>query len=569
MTRRGCVRSHAGVAAVAVVVALIGALGVPVARAADKPQVTGPGTGPQPTGLGLGSAAALAQKTCTPNGHTSFNFVGGGPFCVNPWPAGKNNGGATAPGVTAKDVTIVAYVPNDQMLAAGTAADKPKNQATGQTASVADSITDFQKVYDFADQQLGTYQLWGRHPKFEIVTASGTDETSQRADALEAINRKPFMVVDLTATGTGGAPVFASTVAAHKILTVSAATTATIGAQQSPYRWNYGADNDAGTPLTAAFVGRSLAGRKAQWAGDKDLASQTRKFGVVYPSSGFDLAEFQRLLKQNGGPTITQAIEYDPTDAQVADQAPTFVNKLKASGVTSVVVFVNNALMAPLTKAATAQQYSPEWVFTGYAYQDLDFFARNYDQDQMRHAFGLSVLFPSFGNNIPDYLDVFKWYWGKTQGNNWGISSGLLQFAYQALQYSGPTLTAQNVKKGLFSVPAQGGAAQGTVVFQSGYGKTVGLPYDEYSLLGTDRALAYWNSDITAPAQAINLPGKGTFMYMDSGKRFNYKGFTKAEPKFFDPKGATAALDVASQFPGGVLVAASPCTQCPSNGGTG
>ena len=71
------------------VVALIGALGVPLATAADKPVVTGPGTGPQPKGQGLGSAAALAQKTCAPNGHTSLNFVGSGPFCVNPWPDGQ------------------------------------------------------------------------------------------------------------------------------------------------------------------------------------------------------------------------------------------------------------------------------------------------------------------------------------------------------------------------------------------------------------------------------------------------------------------------------------------------
>ena len=568
MARRGSVRVHARIAVLALVVALIGALGVPVATAADKPVVTGPGTGPQPKGLGLGSAAALAQKTCTANGHTSLNFEGGGPFCVNPWPAGKSNGGATAPGVTAKEVKIVAYVPNDQMLAAGTASDKPKNQATGQTATVADSIKDFQTVYDYADENFGTYQLWGRTPKFEIVTASGTDETAQRADALEVINMKPFMVVDLTATGTGGAPVFASTIAARKILSVSASTTATIGGQQSPYRWNYGADNDAGSPLTAAFVGKSLAGRKAQWAGDKDLASQTRKFGLVYPTTGFDLAEFQRLLKQSGGPTVTAAVSYDPTDAQVADQAPTFMSKLKAAGVTSVITFADNSLMAPITKAATAQQYSPEWVFTGYAYQDLDLFARNYDQDQMKHAFGLSVLFPSF-NTIPDYLDVFKWYWGKTQGNNWGISSGLLQFAYQALQYAGPTLTADNVKKGLFSVPATGGAATGTVVFQSGYGNTVGMPYPEYSLLGTDRALAFWNGEITVPTQAINIPGKGGFVYMNGSKRYNYKGFSKAEPKFFDDKGAVTQLTAESQFPGGVLAPASPCTDCPSNGGTG
>ena len=160
---------------------------------------------------------------------------------------------------------------------------------------------------------------------------------------------------------------------------------------------------------------------------------------------------------------------------------PTLITKLKAAGVTSVVPFVNNTLMGPLLKAATAQEFSPEWVFTGYSYQDFDAFARGYDQEQMKHAFGLSVLFPSI-SGLPDYLDVYNWYWGKNQGNFWGIASGLFNSTYTAIQYAGPTLTAENVKKGFFSVPATGGATTGTVAFQSGYGKTVGMPYDEYSL---------------------------------------------------------------------------------------
>ena len=88
------------------------------------------------------------------------------------------------------------------------------------TAKLEDTITDFQKIYDYAQQQSSTFQLWGRTPKIEIVTASGADETAQRADALEVINMKPFMVVDLTGTSTAGAPVFSSAVAAKKILVV-------------------------------------------------------------------------------------------------------------------------------------------------------------------------------------------------------------------------------------------------------------------------------------------------------------------------------------------------------------
>ena len=46
--------------------------------------------------------------------------------------------------------------------------------------------------------------------------------------------------------------------------------------------------------LTAAFVARSLSGKKAQWAGEKSLASKTRSFGLVYPTTtGFDLAGFE------------------------------------------------------------------------------------------------------------------------------------------------------------------------------------------------------------------------------------------------------------------------------------
>ena len=255
--------------------------------------------------------------------------------------------------------------------------------------------------------------------------------------------------------------------------------------------------------------------------------------------------------------------------AAAADQAPTLVTKLKSSGVTSVVLFTNNALMAPLTKAATAQEYSPEWVFTGYSYQDFDAFARTYDQEQMKHAFGLSVLFPSI-SDLPDYLDVFNWYWGKTQGNNWGIASGLFNSAYTAIQYAGPTLTAREREEG-FLLGARPRAAPPPGRWRSSPGtgrpwacRTTSTPCS----VPTAR-FAYWNGDVTGPSQAVNIVGKGVFMYMDEGKRYNYKGFPKAEPKFFDPKGAVSEVSADAQFTGGVAPAASPCTGCPSNGGTG
>ena len=73
---------------------------------------------------------------------------------------------------------------------------------------------------------------------------------------------------------------------------------------------------------------------------------------------------------------------------------PTFVGKLKQAGVTSVILFGSNQVITPLMAAATDQDYHPEWIFTGTSYHDFDLFARAYDPEQMRHAFGISTIYP-------------------------------------------------------------------------------------------------------------------------------------------------------------------------------
>ena len=200
--------------AVGAAVALVGVLCASLASAAPPAGVSMEGTGPQPSGLGLFSDAALAQKTCADNGRTTSTYAGGGPWCVNPWSAGQKNGGATAQGVTATTVKVVAYLPNDQMQI-----NKSNvNLANGQPSALPDVMVDFQKAYQAIVAQYGTYQLWGRTPDIESVIATGPDEASQRADAVAVIAKKPFIVFDMTATTTTGAAVFSSLVAAKKIV---------------------------------------------------------------------------------------------------------------------------------------------------------------------------------------------------------------------------------------------------------------------------------------------------------------------------------------------------------------
>ena len=527
------------------------ATGVSAASAAPPPGVSMQGTGPQPAGLGLFSTAALAQAHCSKNGRMWFATEGTGPYCVNPWPEGKSNGGSTAPGVTAKEVKVVVYYAN-----------------SAAATTFPQLVNDTQAAYQYASDTFHTYQLWGRKPVYEFVKESGTDETAQRADAVKVIAMKPFLVMDISDPSTG-APVFAATVANHKILVASSSTTPENGAQQSPYRWNYGGDQTATLPLTAAFVGRSLSGRKAAFAGDA-LTSKKRVFGAVYPQDLVDLAAFQKQLKDNGGTPLAKAVAYDPTDpTKTAELVPNLVVQLKAAGVTSVIVFADPATFAPMLNAADQQQYSPEWIITGYGYTDFDTFARAFDPKQMKHAFGIGSLTPYSepgpGGVTARSLAAFNWYWGDqtTKTDDGGFVNG---FVYNALHYAGPTLTAANVKKGLFAAPV---STNGTAGISAGYGNAAGLPYPEYALFGSDSAMIWWNPTQTGPGNAVGFPGTGKFMYLSGGARFGYTDFPKSEPKFFDPKASAALVPLASTFPGDVIPPKTPCVDCPSSGGSG
>ena len=208
------VATSAHVSSVAALIVAVVAVTIVALSVSPAAGVSAAGTGPQPKGLGLGSEAALRQSTCNPNGHTSFVYVGAGPFCVNPWPDGKDNGGATAPGVTGTEVKVVVYYPNQQMADAQAAAggQAATNRATGARTTIQDVVRDFDDVYQYANKAYGTWQTWGRKPVYGFVMATGPDEAAQRADALEVIAMKPFIVID-AANVVSGSPVFAASCA--------------------------------------------------------------------------------------------------------------------------------------------------------------------------------------------------------------------------------------------------------------------------------------------------------------------------------------------------------------------
>ena len=277
-----------------------------------------------------------------------------------------------------------------------------------------------------------SYQTWGRTIEYEFVEASGTDEATQRADAVNVIGKKPFAVMDtaLYAQRRWRARVRAGGQDERHPRAIRTPMSPTD--LLKPYEVN-----------TAEWAGKQLVGSKAQFGGDA-VKDKTRVFGVVYQggSDGMDLDVFTKEFAKYGGKIAPGAAVVlharpptpRPRSAAYQEQAPTLIAKLKHAGVTTVVNFAGAGLTASatgsFTKQATSQDWFPEWVVSGVRLQGPRLLRPLIDQEQWPHAFGPVWFTPYVAGGASDAITaLFQWYWGKTQGTH---SPGIFSNVYSS-----------------------------------------------------------------------------------------------------------------------------------------
>ena len=157
------------------------------------------------------------------------------------------------------------------------------------------------------------------------------------------------------------------------------------------------------------------------------------------------------------------------------------------------------------------------------------------------------------------------WYWGPNQGTEQVVVDTWLRWFFDGVQAAGPKLTAKTFQQGLFAVPAQGGAATGDpTAGQTAFGRTAGLPYDEYMQLGTDFAPVWYDKDTVDVSNIFPISGKGVEWYVNGARRYAAGTWPTKPFKFFDKTGAVVKFATRP-----VPLVANPCTGCPSDGGEG
>ena len=557
---RAARRRIPGVIAVALVVACVATAAYGAApRASGRP----PGVVKPPAGTGIGTEAALGNPECDRDagayGRFNFVYAGSGGVCVVPAKTGSRNRGATAQGVTKDSIKLAVVTPNAQQAAAGMGTGIAMNRATGQRGLISDAFVDTVAAYAHA------YETWGRKVELEFVESSGSDEAAQRGDALAVEQLKPFAVIDATVIGLD---VLEATLAQAKIVVNGYAGSTQKALRQAPYRWGQ-SDSQAAAINAAQFAGKQLVRKKAQWAGDESMQSEQRTFATIYTDGVIDIDQFDTEFAKYRGKTA-QDFPYTSNgsplgDPQLAQEAaPSIVTKMKSLGVTSVLMFTDIGMTTAVLEAATKQEYRPEWIITGNQFDDVVFLARNYDQDQWSHAFGISTVAPAVADGST-LVSPVAWYWGPTQGTEQVVVDEWLRWFFDGIQSAGPRLTAKTFQQGLFATPAQGGAATDDPTGgQRAYGRTAGLPYDEYLALGTDFAPVWYDADTVGFSNIFPISGKGVEWYVDGARRYAAGKWPTKQFKFFDTSGAIVAFTTLPTPP-----ALMACTGCPSDGGEG
>ena len=449
------------------------------------------------------------------------------PACFAPFEG--DNGGETAPGVTADSIKVVWYLspevdPIIDFISEGISDDTNEQ--------VKETVAGFNEFYGHFSE------TYGRTVDLEFYDATGPsdDEVAARADAVAiAEDIAPYMVLN----GPQLTSAFAEELAARQISCIQCGPTQPTDfyAEADPYLLSISMNGEQGQYHTSEFIGQQLAGRNAEFAGE-DLQGQERAFGLVYLDSIEGAADSVAMLEDRLGEydvSLAEKVGYDsPITLQTT--AASVIAKLKDAGVTSVLFAGDPVAPRELTREATAQDYFPEWIVTPSAVLvDTAVFARTYDQGQWAHAMGVS---PNAARGDPDNQGpafLYEWYFGEEPPANDSVAllSAQLNTLYNVLQGVGPEVTQQSFRDTIFAADPTTPAVTQPSLSWGDKGIWPGTDW-----LGIDDAtLIWWNPDATGPDER-GTEGQGMYEFVDGGARYLPGEWPEGVPRVFDPDGA-------------------------------
>ena len=311
------------------------------------------------------------------------------PPCVEPFDG--DNGGATSPGVTADEVTVVYYQ-----------ADPALDPLTAATVSAAGADVDpelsTRTVQGYVELYNKLFETYGRTVDVQVYrgTGAGDDVEAARADAIAIAEMEPFAVIGGPQQSSA---VFAGELASRGIVCgplCAQAIPEGIVEDYQPYLWQALQTPDQGVRSASGAIGAFAGPGKAEMAGDPAIREQDRTYALLHYDNvdGDHQPVFELFVEELEAVGIDLAtdIEFTLDLARSQENARTHIGKLMEAGVTTVIYYGDPLTPAALTTEATAQGYFPEWILGPSTLMDTALFARRADGEQWRNGFGMSLI---------------------------------------------------------------------------------------------------------------------------------------------------------------------------------
>ena len=501
------------------------ATGSGVASAAGAGAAGGRAGGGAVTAPQVGAGVTAGGVPCKP-GVRQLPYSSYAAPCVAKYTG--DNAGNTANGVSKDTIKVAIRAPSD--------ANGPNAQAVARVQAQAGQVT-AQQARDLANEFLPyfnkMYEMYGRHVQLVDFNGqgNGTDEAQSKGqeaacgDANNLASSQHVFGVVRFGFGYESQP-FAECAKQYKLfLPLGAAYFPEPYYQRwDPYVWGGTMECERIAHDVAEYIGKRLAGKKAQYAGDTLLQNSNRKFGTYVPDNpgyGHCVDINQQDLKNKYGVDPGDRYNYALDVSQFPSEAERGIVTFNSAHDTTVVLACDPISITFLTGSARQQSYHPEWFIIGVALEDTDGYGRLYDQSEVAgHLFGMSQL----GNDAKlnaksgEAATAYKAATGKDMPSGAAVTYYNMLELFNDLQAAGPVLSAENLARGLHAMPPGGGP--------SGAVGTWDLSNDHTAI--NDSREVYYD------ANATGFDGKkGTYVETYGGKRFSSGQWAREDPPIY------------------------------------
>jgi hypothetical protein len=426
-----------------------------------------------------------------------------------------DNGGATSPGVTGDAIRVVYYAPEQnadlQSILGGMGVDDTPEQ---RRATLEDYTALFSSVVE----------RYGREVELVRFAATGaaTDVVASQADAIDVIALEPFAVIGGPALDRG---TFAQEIADAGILCYACAGVLPdrMILDMAPYVWGTSPSVDQSLAMLQGWVDAGAetgATAEANFAAG-DLAGQPRRTGVIHfeqdpPICESTTEEQQDRFDEEVVLTESYVLDLPNMPAKAAE----LIARFKAEGINSIVFLGDPFMPGYLTEAATAQEYYPEWIFTGTALTDTNTLARAWDPAQMEHAYGISQLAAPTDQDLQEAVTLYRWYFGDEDAlppaeSQYALIAPAAAWLLRGIHMAGPELTPETFARGQFRIPPAGGGPTNPQVSFGNWGV-----FDEIDYHGIDDAVEIWWDPTVEVEDERGQLGRGVWRRSNGGERF-------------------------------------------------